>query len=315
MAPATPSPGHRTHAAAGRPRATSGISPAGQRSSTTRAPGCEGAAVDERRAGRAGRRAGPPGARRERGRRGSGRHRRARACTGCSGAAMTSRRRARLDQPAGVHHRDPVAGLRQHREVVADHDQRDAALAHQVGEQGRGSAPGRSRRGRWWARRRSPGRGGRPGPSPSSPAAAGRRRARGDSCVPARDGTPTSSSSARARARACFSPTFSCSRIGSQIWSPTRLDRVERAHRPLEDHRRLGPAHGAHPAPVGGRAGPRRWNRIRPVTSASAGSSRSRLSATVVLPDPDSPAMPSVSPAASRRSTPRAAYTLSLPDR
>ena len=78
---------------------------------------------------------------------------------GWRGSAMTSPRRAGLDQPAGVHHREPVAGRREHRQVVADHDQRDPALAHQVGEQSRGSAPARSRRAPSSARRRSPGRG------------------------------------------------------------------------------------------------------------------------------------------------------------
>ncbi len=61
------------------------------------------------------------------------------------------------------------------------------------------------------------------------------------------------------------------------------------------------------------RSSPR--NLISPVTFVSRGSSRSRLIATVVLPDPDSPAMPRVSPAASERSTPRAAYTGTLPER
>ncbi len=46
-----------------------------------------------------------------------------------------------------------------------------------------------------------------------------------------------------------------------------------------------------------------------PVTVADFGSSRSTLIATVDLPDPDSPAMPSVSPARNVRSTSRPAGT------
>jgi hypothetical protein len=44
-----------------------------------------------------------------------------------------------------------------------------------------------------------------------------------------------------------------------------------------------------------------------PVTAVPCGSSRSSAPASVDLPQPDSPARPSVSPAASSRSTPRTA--------
>ena len=104
--------------------------------------------------------------------------------------------------------------------------------------------------------------------------ATGRRRCRGARpCAP----------------RAAFSPTFSCSTIGSRIWSPIGLDRVQRAHRALEHDGRLGPAdrRAADPSSPCSRSSPRK--RTSPVTFAVGGSSRSRLSANVVLPEPDSP--------------------------
>ena len=44
------------------------------------------------------------------------------------------RGRAGLDHASGVHHRDPVAQVGEHREVVADHHHPDPAFADQVGE-------------------------------------------------------------------------------------------------------------------------------------------------------------------------------------
>ena len=45
-------------------------------------------------------------------------------------------RRPGLDELAGVHDGDAVAGLGKHAQVVGDHDEGDAALSDQIGEQG-----------------------------------------------------------------------------------------------------------------------------------------------------------------------------------
>ena len=42
---------------------------------------------------------------------------------------------AHLAEPAAVHHRDPVAGLRHHPEIVGDHNDRQPQLGTQVAEQ------------------------------------------------------------------------------------------------------------------------------------------------------------------------------------
>ena len=51
------------------------------------------------------------------------------------------------------------------------------------------------------------------------------------------------------------------------------------------------------------------WKRTLPSTRAPTGSNRSSESAIVDLPDPDSPATPSVWPASRSKSTPRTART------
>ena len=63
------------------------------------------------------------------------------SCTGAAGSPKTVADRPRLDDPARVHDRDPVAGLGQHAEVVGDQDQRQAELLAQPLEQLRGPAP------------------------------------------------------------------------------------------------------------------------------------------------------------------------------
>ena len=66
---------------------------------------------------------------------------------------------ALLGDPAGVHHRDPVAGLGDDAEVVGDQQQR-RCRSSRAGRRGcRGSAPRRSRRAPSSARRRSAGSG------------------------------------------------------------------------------------------------------------------------------------------------------------
>ena len=81
-----------------------------------------------------------------------------------------------LHRAAGVHHQHVVGELGDHAEVVGDHHDGGVELASAGRGSGRGSAPGRSRRARWSARRRSAGRGRTTAPSRSWPAAASRRR-------------------------------------------------------------------------------------------------------------------------------------------
>ena len=63
------------------------------------------------------------------------------SCTGAAATEKTASTGPRLHDPARVHHRHPVAGLGQHREVVADQDQREPELAPAAARAGRGSAP------------------------------------------------------------------------------------------------------------------------------------------------------------------------------
>ena len=113
-----------------------------------------------------------------------------------------------------------------------------------------------------------------------------------------------------ARRRACDTSRRraprACSSIASPIWSPDALHRVERVQRALEDDRQLGPAHRAQPPGLHRRARPRRRAAPRPSPPCPRGSSRSSAPASVDLPQPDSPARPSVSPDVERRGRRRA---------
>ena len=73
--------------------------------------------------------------------------------------------RGLLDDPAGVHHRDRVGDVGDHAEVVGDEDQAHVRTRAAAPRAGPSPAPARSRRARWWARRRSARRG--PARSPS----------------------------------------------------------------------------------------------------------------------------------------------------
>ena len=86
--------------------------------------------------------------------------------------------------------------------------------------------------------------------------------------------------------------------------------RVERVHRALEDHRDVAPAEAAQLLGARARGGPRRGRgccrRRRAPAGAGSAASRSR---SCVLPQPDSPARPRISPAPIVRSTPSTART------
>ena len=114
-------------------------------------------------------------------------------------------------------------------------------------------------------------------------------------------GMPTRSSSSIARARAlpCRSTFWcACDRLGDLV--PDVQHRVERGQRVLEDHRDLAAAElraapsccifsrsrAARALPRPGRSGP-----------AAAGAARGSRAWLTLLPEPDSPTIPSVSPA------------------
>ena len=90
-----------------------------------------------------------------------------------------------------------------------------------------------------------------------------------------------------------------------------RHHRVERRHRLLEDHRDLVAAHVAHLL-LGELEQIAPSSRIEPATMRPGGSGISRISesAVMLLPQPDSPTIARVSPAATSKSTPSTALTM-----
>ncbi len=121
-------------------------------------------------------------------------------------------------------------------------------------------------------------------------------------------GRPTISSSSAARRCAAALATFPCTRIGSAICGPIRCTALSECIAPWNTIE--APTHltaRSRPHPIVSTSSPP--SRISPVTDAFAGSSRSTAIANVDFPQPDSPAMPSVPPASSVKSTPRTAGT------
>ena len=212
---ATGRPGRDLDAAAARRRRSASTAPRAARARTSSPAAGRG--------GRAGRRPGPPArsARRGSPTRGNASEQRARVGVQRVGEDLLGG--AALDDPAGVHHQHPVADVGEHRQVVADDQQADAELAHQVARAGRGSGPAPSRRGRSSARRRRSAAAGRPAPSRSSPAASGRRRAGAGRSGRARGPARPARAARRPAPRPAASDrSGSCTRIGSAIWRPTR---------------------------------------------------------------------------------------------
>ena len=146
------------------------------------------------------------------------------ACRGAAGRGRVVDIGAHLDDLAGVHHRGPVADLRDHRQVVGDQDQRQA----------RGRASGRTSSSRIWACTITSSA--VVGSSASSTfgwqASAMRdRRALAHAArelvrvaVGALAGDADQLQQlAHLRLRAALPAAVPCSSIGSTIWSPTRL--------------------------------------------------------------------------------------------
>ena len=126
-------------------------------------------------------------------------------------------------------------------------------------------------------------------------------------------GMRTSASRLRARAHARRRPTPSCTRTGSATWSPTVKSGFSEAigscriiAMRLPRMRRISVGDLASRSSPSKRSAP-------PTMRAAGGSSRRMDSASVVLPEPDSPTMPSVSPARSVSDTSSTARTTRVP--
>ena len=217
---------------------------------------------------------------------------------GWRGVVKTSLDRALLGDPAGVHDQHPVARLGDDRQVVGDEDQRQAELVAEALEQledlGLDHDVEGGRRLVADDDRRVAGEGHRD----HRPLAHAARQLVRDTPLPRFCGMPTSSSSSPARLRACSSRLArgALDRLGDLVADP--LDRVERVHRALEDDADLAPA----VAPqlvlgLGHEVDARTARCCCPSGSGrSPGGCRTSDSAVVVLPQPDSPAIPSASP-------------------
>ena len=89
------------------------------------------------------------------------------------------------------------------------------------------------------------------------------------------------------------------------------VDRVERGHRLLEDHRDLVPADLPHVVLGELERGPGRRAGSRPPRSCPAGSMRRMIDiAVMLLPQPDSPTTPRVLPSSTEKLTPSTALTV-----
>ena len=130
---------------------------------------------------------------------------------------------ALFDHPAGVHHDDPVGDFGDDAEVVGDEQHGHADVAAAACRAGRESAPGWSRRGPSWARRRSAATGCTRARSRSSPAAACRPTAGADirPGAASRRGFPRAPACPAAPRAASARPMPRCRIAASAICSPT----------------------------------------------------------------------------------------------
>ena len=219
---------------------------------------------------------------------------------------------ALLDDLARVHHRDPVAGLGDDPEVVGDQEQRRVEVLA-AGRRGcRGSAPRRSRRAPWSARRRRP----RSGCRTSASAIMIRWRMPPENscgyCLNRVGGMPipASASSERVAHLVLARGPGSCALERLEEVLLDRDQRVEPGHRLLEDQPELrarGSSRSSARLELDQVAAAVAHLRRRRRRSRAAGRAAPRPS--VDLPQPDSPTRPSVSPGAdleARRRRPRA---------
>ena len=181
----------------------------------------------------------------------AGRPRRARACSRPAGrAARRARRPVSTTSPA-AHDHDAVGELADDGEVVADEQDRRAALVAHAAAAGRPPRPARSRRARSSARRRAARRRAARAPARSRTAGPGRPR-------------PGAGSGAAARGRAarCAVPSTRPRRAARRAATPCRRSvrsnscaepqrRVQRGARALHDHRDPPAAHVAQLAARG----------------------------------------------------------------
>ena len=182
---------------------------------------------------------------------------------------------------------------RHHAEVVADQQQRHAALVDELADQVEDLAAGSSRRARSSARRRSAGRGRRRAPSRSSRAGAGRRKAGADRRRGARAafGRRTRSSRRKASARAAARAMPLCRRSGSATWSPIVCSGFSAVIGSWNTMPMRSPR-SAHIAASSRPTSSRPFRRMLPATSAPSGSSPISASAVIDLPQPLSPIRP-----------------------
>ena len=165
------------------------------------------------------------------------------ACAYRDGAAgRTASGRRELDQPAEIHHADPVGDLVDHREVVRDEQVGEARAAPAGPSSGSGSAPAPRRRAPRSARRRrgTPAR--PPARARSRCAGAARRRTRAGISRRRPAARPTCASSSPTRVAGSPGRSSECrgaDRLGDDVAYPPA--RIEAGVGVLEDH--------LHPAP------------------------------------------------------------------
>ena len=228
-------------------------------------------------------------------------------CTGAAASANTSRA-SLFDDPAGVHHRDPVAGLGDDPEVVGDQQQRGVEVLAQVGRirmicastSTSSAVVGSSatmNAGPQHQRERD-----------HDAAAACRRRTRADSVVP---GRRDAHAAQRLQRAGCDLSLLRAPFVG--LAAPPRSardphERVEPGHRLLEDHAELAPAQASAPWAAASSMS-RPLEEQLAVEGGAPGSRPSSPRPRVDLPQPDSPTRPRISPGRTSKVTPSTART------
>ena len=124
--------------------------------------------------------------------------------------------------------------------------------------------------------------------------------------------TASSISSARLRPSAQRDAVVARHRLGDLV--ADGVDRIERQHRLLEDHRDVRRRAGRQRRPRRARGcRARRRGSSRSARLRRGGSMRNSARSVTLLPEPDSPSRPSTSPCFSAKSTPLSACTVRSP--